>query len=68
MKENIELEKLRRYKGISQKELAKKIGVTERSYINKICGVSQFKLNEMFIISEELDKPIHEIFLERDFT
>lgn len=65
---NIELEKIRRYNGVSQKELAEIIGVSERSYINKICGVSQFKLREMFIISKEFKKPIGEIFLENDFV
>jgi DNA-binding XRE family transcriptional regulator len=53
----------RRYHGITQKEMADKLGVDVRTYINKEQGVTQFKANEMFLIADILGKEISEIFL-----
>lgn len=53
----------RRYHGITQKEMADKLGVDVRTYINKEQGVTQFKANEMFLIANILGKEISEIFL-----
>ncbi len=47
--------------------MADLIGVELRTYINKELGVSQFKLNEMFIISRKFGKRIEEIFLFENF-
>lgn len=52
----------RRYHGITQKEMAAKIGVDLRTYQNKEYGVTQFKADEMFAISSILDKNISELF------
>ncbi len=47
--------------------MADLIGVELRTYVNKEKGVSQFKLNEMFIISRKFGKSIEEIFLFENF-
>lgn len=57
----------RRYHGITQKEMADKLGVDVRTYINKEQGVTQFKANEMFLIANILEKEISEIFLPTNF-
>ena len=57
----------RRYYGISQKQMAEKLGIAVRTYINKEKGVTQFKANEMFLIAKILQKDISEIFLPTDF-
>jgi len=58
----------RKYHGLTQKDMAELIGVDVRTYINKESGVSQFKANEMFAISERLGKSIDELFLPTNFT
>lgn len=58
---------LRRYHGLSQKDMADLIGVDVRTYINKESGISQFKANEMFIISQKFGKLVDEIFLPTNF-
>lgn len=58
---------LRRYRNLSQKEMADLIGVDLRTYINKECGHSQFKANEMFAISKAFQLPIDQIFLPTNF-
>ncbi|OUM83608.1 helix-turn-helix transcriptional regulator [Caldibacillus debilis] len=58
---------LRRYHGLTQKDMADLIGVDLRTYINKEMGQSQFKANEMFTIAKHFQKPIDEIFLPTDF-
>lgn len=57
----------RNYHGITQKEMAKRLGVDIRTYINKEHGVTQFKANEMFLIAKILQKDISEIFLPPGF-
>jgi len=57
----------RRYHGITQKQMADKLGVDVRTYINKEQGVTQFKANEMFLIANILGKEISEIFLPTNF-
>jgi len=56
----------RRYYGITQKEMAKKLGIDVRTYINKEQGITQFKANEMFLIAKILQKDISEIFLPNE--
>jgi len=57
----------RKFKNITQKEMAGRIGVDVRTYINKEHGVTQFKADEMFAIAKILGKDISEIFLPSDF-
>lgn len=66
--EQTELAAIRRYKNISQKDMALLLDVDLRTYINKEKGITQFKLNEMFIISKEFGRKIEEIFLPYDST
>ncbi|ALX50708.1 Cro/Cl family transcriptional regulator [Lentibacillus amyloliquefaciens] len=47
--------------------MANLLNIDVRTYINKENGVTQFKMNEMFIISKMFKKPIEEIFLYDDF-
>lgn len=68
MSKETELSRLRRYFGYTQKEMADSLGIDIRTYINKEKGVSQFKLNEMFIISKKFGLSIEKIFLPGDFT
>jgi DNA-binding XRE family transcriptional regulator len=58
---------LRRYHNLSQKDMARLIGVDLRTYINKENGRSQFKANEMFVIAQKFQKPIDQIFLPTNF-
>ena len=67
MSNETELTRLRRYFGYTQQDMADLIGVRLRTYINKEKGISQFKLKEMFLISDKFKKPIEEIFLPEDF-
>lgn len=62
-----ELRRLRKYNELTYKDMAKLLNVDERTYYNKEKGLSQFKLNEMFIISREFSKSMDEIFLPSDF-
>lgn len=57
----------RMYYRITQKQMAAKLGIDVRTYINKEQGVSQFKADEMFLIAKILGKNINEIFLPPDF-
>ena len=53
---------LRKEKGITQKELAQKLGISETAYRQTEKGQSAFKSDEMFIIADILEKDIGEIF------
>ena len=61
------LEKIRKGNLETQEFLANLIGVDVRTYQNKEAGVSQFKLNEMFVIANHYGKPIDKIFLPTNF-
>jgi len=52
----------------SQKDLAHLLKISEESYRNKELGKTQFKMDEMFIISNHYDRKIEDIFLPRKFT
>lgn len=58
----IYLYQLRKEKGITQRELAQKLGISETAYRQKEKGQSAFKSDEMFIIADILEKDIGEIF------
>jgi len=65
--EQTELAALRRYHNISQQKMADHLGINLRTYIYKENGQTEFKLSEMFYISQLLEKPIEEIFLSKNF-
>lgn len=67
MAECLELRRLRKYHELTQEDMAKLIGVDVRTYSNKEKGISQFKLNEMVIISRQFKKSIEDIFLSEKF-
>ncbi|WP_156418757.1 helix-turn-helix transcriptional regulator [Lentibacillus amyloliquefaciens] len=67
MRQQKELAAIRRYFNYSQTRMANLLNIDVRTYINKENGVTQFKMNEMFIISKMFKKPIEEIFLYDDF-
>lgn len=58
----IYLYQLRKEKGITQRELAQKLGISETAYRQKEKGKRAFKSDEMFIIADILEKDIGEIF------
>ena len=61
----IYLYQLRKEKGITQKELARKLGISETAYRQKEKGQSAFTQDEMFFLHSYFDKPLQEIFLPR---
>ena len=58
----IYLYQLRKEKGITQKGMAQKLGISETAYRQKEKGQRAFKSDEMFIIADILEKDIGEIF------
>ncbi|MGX7075382.1 helix-turn-helix transcriptional regulator [Globicatella sanguinis] len=58
---------LRRGSLLTQSDMAKIINVDLRTYQAKERGESQFKLNEMFAISEHFGMTMDEIFLNKNF-
>lgn len=54
--------------GLSQKQLAKHLGITLRTFNDKINGKTDFSLKEARIVSSYFGKPIEEIFLECELT
>ena len=56
------LYQLRKEKGMTQKQLAGKLGISETAYRQKEKGQRAFKSDEMFIIADILEKDISEIF------
>ena len=56
------LYQLRKEKGMTQKQLAKKLDISETAYRQKEKGQRAFKSDEMFIIADVLEKDISEIF------
>lgn len=67
MKVSNELRRLRKYHEMTYDDMAELLGIDRRTYINKETGVSQFKLNEMYIISCKFQRSMDEIFLPTDF-
>lgn len=56
---------LRKERGISQKEIADKIGVNEQTYRRKELGENFFNAPEMFIISTIFKEPVEKIFYKQ---
>jgi len=52
----------RKYNGLTQKDMADKLGISWRTYANKERGFTQFKLEEMFAIAKILNKTLDEVF------
>ena len=67
MPELNELRKLRKYHEMTCQDMADLLHIDIRTYINKENGVSQFKLNEMYLICKKFKKSMDEIFLPLDF-
>lgn len=61
------LASLRRYRNLSQREMAVLIGIETETYSNKERGVTQFKASEMFTIAEHFEMKVDEIFLNTNF-
>ena len=54
---------LMKEKGVTNKEIANILGISEKQIGLKIKGESDFKSSEMFKIADYFKKPINEIFL-----
>lgn len=53
---------LRKEQGLTQKEMAEIIGISEDGYRKKETGKTQFKQNEMFFIANYFNRAIEDIF------
>lgn len=62
----IKLIGLRKELGVSQKDMASLLGITQKTYCQKENGKTEFLLSEMFMISEYFKKSVEEIFLPRN--
>ena len=60
--------RLRKENDYSQDDMAKMLEVSEATYRNKELGKTQFKMDEMFILSNHFGKEIEDIFLPSNFT
>lgn len=67
MKSFDELRRLRKYNELTYEGMANLLDIDKRTYYNKEKGITQFKANEMFIISRKFNKTVDEIFLTTDF-
>lgn len=54
---------LRKEAGLSQKEIAGKLGISVTSYGEKERGRSEFSQSEMFCLRDIFNRPLEEIFL-----
>ena len=54
---------LMKEKGVTNKEIANVLGISEKQIGLKLKGESDFKSSEMFKIADYFKKPINEIFL-----
>ncbi|MFL2124019.1 helix-turn-helix transcriptional regulator [Marinilactibacillus psychrotolerans] len=52
----------------TQEEVAKILGISTAAYASKEKGDTQFKSNEMFLLSRHYNKKIEEIFLPTKYT
>ena len=57
------LQGLRKEKGLTQMEMAKKLGISETSYRLRELGEADFKFSEMIAITKIFNKEIPDIFL-----
>lgn len=54
---------LRKHKGLTQEDMAEKLGITRTTYRSKELGHTFFNAKEMFKISDLFQKPLDDIFL-----
>ena len=54
---------IRKESGVRQHELAKLLGITEKSYSFKELGKVEFKASEMFTLAKYFNKTIEDIFI-----
>lgn len=54
---------IRKASGIRQHELAKLLGISEKSYSFKELGKVEFKASEMFKLAQFFNKKIEDIFI-----
>lgn len=59
------LYELRKSKGLTQRNLADKLGISETAYRQKEKGQRPFTQDEMFFLHSFFNKPLQEIFLPR---
>lgn len=59
--------RLRKERGLHQKDLAKLLNISENAYGMKERGKHQFRQDEMFKLSMFFDLPIEQIFLPTNF-
>ncbi len=59
---------LRKGHNETQKDLARLLSISEGAYRNKENGKAEFKMSEMFMISDHYGIPIDQIFLPRKYT
>ena len=64
MGENRKLKGARVEKGLTQKQLAEKMGITKKAYYNKENGKTEFKQSEINVILNEVDRKYEDIFLD----
>lgn len=60
------LQKARKALGMSQKSVAKILGITQTQYSKKECGLSSFKDSEINILIKLFDKSYEELFKEEE--
>lgn len=53
---------------LTQEDVAKALGISEVAYRNKENGVNEFKMSEMFKLSDMFNTPIGDLFLRNDDT
>ena len=54
---------IRKESGVRQHELAKLLGISDKSYSFKELGKAEFKASEMFTLARYFNKTIEDIFL-----
>lgn len=63
-----ELMKLKAYKRLSTKDLAKIVGITQQSMSRKLRGLNEFKKSEMKKLNDYFKKYFPEITMDKLFT
>ena len=58
----MKIEQLRKSKGLTQSELAEKIGITQSAYSKKVSGISKFEVEEIIKLSIILNTTFDEMF------
>lgn len=64
MTDTFELEKQIRIRGMTKKEIANKLGITEQAFLLKINNKTEFKASEIKVICDLLSLPDNSIFFK----